>query len=248
VINLTHVNAFNDWIYSWGQIELNDPTRTYSWSNNQSNPILAKLDRVLVSVDWDIKYPTSKVVMLPKGLSDHNPIKISFGVKNYIKDPIFYFEKWWLELEEFADVVARAWDIESQDNDPMSVWQSKVRNLRKKAKGWSRNRESELRKNKNILTSELDLLDLLSEYRSLDEGENDIRRELSRLLDMMLRIEEIKARQRSRDRDIKEEDRNMTYFFAKANHRKRKKNITSLEDNGRSIEDNEGTIKHVVEF
>jgi hypothetical protein len=163
VINLTHVNAFNDWIHSWGQIELNDPTRTYSWSNNQSNPILAKLDRVLVSVDWDIKYPTSKVVMLPKGLSDHNPIKISFGVKNYIKDPIFHFEKWWLELEEFADVVAKAWDIESQDNDPMSVWQSKVRNLRKKAKGWSRNRESELRKNKNILTSELDLLDLLSE-------------------------------------------------------------------------------------
>jgi hypothetical protein len=51
--------GFNDWIYRWGLIELSDPARTFTWINNQDKPILAKLDRTLVSIEWDNKYPTS---------------------------------------------------------------------------------------------------------------------------------------------------------------------------------------------
>jgi hypothetical protein len=42
---------------------------------------MAKLDRVLASVSWDSKYPLSNVRMLPKGCSDHNPLRVSFGVR-----------------------------------------------------------------------------------------------------------------------------------------------------------------------
>jgi hypothetical protein len=52
-------------------------------------------------------------------------------------------------------------------------------------------------------------------------------------------IEEIKARQRSRDMEIKEGDKN-TSFFAKTNYRKRKKTISCLEDDGNSISEQKG--------
>jgi hypothetical protein len=89
-------------------MEIKDPSRTCSWSNNQSCPIMAKLDRILVSIEWDIKYPLAQVTMLPKGVSNHKPLKITFGEKDQSREPIFRFEKWWLEIEGFADIVRKS--------------------------------------------------------------------------------------------------------------------------------------------
>jgi hypothetical protein len=79
VINFQHANVFNDFIKNWGMLELKDPTRLYTWSNNQETPIMAVLDRILVNVEWNNKFPLSKVKVLPKGCSDHNPLRINFG-------------------------------------------------------------------------------------------------------------------------------------------------------------------------
>jgi endonuclease/exonuclease/phosphatase family metal-dependent hydrolase len=81
LINFKIVDVFNEWIDKWGLIDIKDPTRPFTWSNNQEHPILATLDRVLVSVHWKVKYPLAKVTMLHKGVSDHNPLAISFGDK-----------------------------------------------------------------------------------------------------------------------------------------------------------------------
>jgi hypothetical protein len=48
-------------------------------------------------------------------------------------------------------------------------------------------------------------------------------------LGQILRMEEIKARQRAREKEIKEGDSNTTYFFAKANQRKRKNHLLLRE-------------------
>jgi hypothetical protein len=46
--------------------------------------------------------------MLPKEVSDHNPLRITFGRKANIKEPLFRFEKWWLQCDDFAKVVMKA--------------------------------------------------------------------------------------------------------------------------------------------
>jgi hypothetical protein len=107
-INFTHSAAFNDWINTWGLIEIRDPSRSFTWCNNQEIPILANLDRVLATTDWECIYPRANVTILPKGVSDHNPLKINLGVTiSNTKDHIFRFKKWWLHEEGFHDFVKK---------------------------------------------------------------------------------------------------------------------------------------------
>jgi hypothetical protein len=80
-INFSHASAFNGWINGWGLIEIKDASRSFTWSNNQECPIMATLDRVLASIEWNEKYPLASVNVLPRATSDHNPLIIEFGKK-----------------------------------------------------------------------------------------------------------------------------------------------------------------------
>ena len=82
-----------------------------------------------------------------------------------------------------------------------------------------------LNKEKVKLSKEYNELELASEQRALDEAEWARFKWLEEDLDKLWRIEEIKIRQRSMDRDILEGDRNTAYFHAVANYRSRKKGL-----------------------
>jgi hypothetical protein len=78
----------------------------------------------------------------------------------------------------------------------------------------------------------------------------DLRRlkEVADELSKIWALEEIKARQRSRDKDILEGDRNTAYFQAIANQRSRKKKVCGLLGPTGLVEDQDGMIKIVVDF
>jgi hypothetical protein len=67
-------------------------------------------------------------------------------------------------------------------------------------------------------------------------------------LEKIWAIEEIKIRQRSRDRMILEGDRNTTYFHAVANHKYRKKRIEQIKGPSGMVQGTSEMLKVVVSF
>jgi hypothetical protein len=48
--------------------------RHFTWSNERDTPTLTKIDRILVSVDWELASTDSFLQALASGVSDHAPV------------------------------------------------------------------------------------------------------------------------------------------------------------------------------
>ena len=58
ITNHRWADAFNDWIGNWGLIELDPSNKHYTWTNNQENVVLAKIERIFISTDWEAAFPS----------------------------------------------------------------------------------------------------------------------------------------------------------------------------------------------
>jgi endonuclease/exonuclease/phosphatase family metal-dependent hydrolase len=67
-------DMFNSVINAYDLRELYMSGGIFTWPNNQANPTLERLDRILVSKEWEGMFPTVLVFKKPREFSDHNPL------------------------------------------------------------------------------------------------------------------------------------------------------------------------------
>lgn len=72
--------------------------RAFTWSNERENPTLVRLDRVLVSMDWEELFPNAHLHGLGSDASDHCPLLLQTNLGRMHKAR-FHFEVFWPKFE-----------------------------------------------------------------------------------------------------------------------------------------------------
>jgi hypothetical protein len=110
--------------------------RLFTWSNERQTPTMSKLDRALVSIDWQIMYPDSLLQALSSSISDHTPLHLSLNAGHRPKKR-FKFEMFWLKLDGFDDVVKEGWRYAPSIVDPFLRLDACMRNLAPLLHAWA---------------------------------------------------------------------------------------------------------------
>jgi hypothetical protein len=120
----------------------------YTWSNNQVHPTLEKLDRVLMSREWELLFPTVVGWLLPRELSDHNPIVVSTQTCNQSNKRDFRFEVSWMKHPDFLSMVSRIWSEYTRDRTALDKVLFKLKKVKISLKGWGFNLASSKKQRK----------------------------------------------------------------------------------------------------
>ena len=94
----------------------------FTWSSHEEVPILSRIDRFLLLVEWDDHFRGAHQVTLPKIISDHGDVPL-------VKRPC-RFENVWLEVENFPHLVKTWWDQFHISGSPSCVLVKKLNLLK----------------------------------------------------------------------------------------------------------------------
>lgn len=78
---------FNTVIDSFDIREIDLTGRQFTWANSLPNPTYEKLDRALMLIEWEFKYPLVMVQALDRGVSNHTPLFLTL-VRQPSAEPI----------------------------------------------------------------------------------------------------------------------------------------------------------------
>jgi exonuclease III len=103
----------------------------FTWSNNHAVPTLEKLDRFLISKEWEVLFPLTTVHKLVREVSDHNPIILDTMENREQRSREFRFHKRWLKEENFIVRVSRIWAKPVWAKDSLDLFIKKLKNVKK---------------------------------------------------------------------------------------------------------------------
>lgn len=125
-----HSGLFNSIIDSEELIDIRMTGGNFIWSNNQEIPTLEKLDRCLISKDWEDIFPKVMVYKLHRGVSDHNPLILTTCSDQSLGKLSFRFESSWLKHPDFIPTVKTIWEKPCHADSVVGRIQSKLKRFK----------------------------------------------------------------------------------------------------------------------
>jgi hypothetical protein len=219
---------FNLAISQLGLLEIPLKGQAFTWSNMQRHPLLEKLDWCFVSQAWSVNFPATSALSLPRGTSDHSPWMVNVQI-NVPKPPIFRFENYWLQLEDFHSIFQDSWSQPLFQPDPAKRLMAKFKRERKAIQVWCKslpNLEKLIDKVKLVIQ----LLDFIEESRDLTIQEWNFKEILILHLHDLLSKQRTYWKQRGQIKWVTLGDAGTKFFHANATVKHRHNLISSLKD------------------
>ena len=185
---------------------------------------MSRIDRFLVSGDWESYF--SRVIQgtLPRPVSDHFPILLDGGGIILGPSP-FQFEYMRLKSEGFKDLLKWWWQGLSFKGSTSFILAEKLKGLKGKLKAWNKEVFGNVETKKAEALYRVGCWDNIEKERELSLEEFEERVIARDDYKRWSLLEEVSWRQKSRELWLKEGDRNISFFHKMANSHKRRNAI-----------------------
>jgi hypothetical protein len=191
--------------------------RCFTWSNERENPTLVRLDRVLVSTEWESLFPNAHLRGLGSDASDHCALLLQTNLTQMNKAR-FHFESYWPKFDDYLDVVALGWEPLILAVDALARLDHLLHSLVRHLQRWAPSRIGNIRS--QLLVAQ--------EHRHLSPSEQGLRKQFKMRCLGLSSLERTMARECSRVRQLREGDANTAYFHLIARGRRRRNYIPAL--------------------
>jgi exonuclease III len=115
-INRRVMRQFNNTIDDLHLLELDLTDRAFTWSNEQVDPTMTRIDRFFATTEWHDLYPSADLHSMCTMTSDHCPLLMQ-GHSSVTFYRGFRFESFWPQIEGFNEVVHQAWNSTINTDD-----------------------------------------------------------------------------------------------------------------------------------
>ena len=193
-----HMRRFNEVINELGLRDLPLQGGPFTWRGGHNNQRMSRLDRFLVSADWESKFSKAIQRTLPRPVSDHCPVMLdSEGIKSGPSP--FRFENMWLKFVGFKDLLRGWWQSLHFSGSFSFVLASKLKALKGILKIWNREVFGKVDLNKKEALRRIAFWDDVEKVKELSLAEVEEMEKARDNYKEWVDMEEVSWRQKSRE-------------------------------------------------
>ena len=139
-------------------MELRDlpvPGGQYTWKGGLHNCRMERLDKFLVSEEWDCLFGGTRQSILLRPTSDHFPILLEGGRSLSKRPSPFRFKNMWIKEDKFKDLIKVWWQSLEFRGKSSYVLMEKLKAIKNLLKTWNKEVFGRVEENKKLALSKV---------------------------------------------------------------------------------------------